>query len=407
MSHFWIKLKDAPLRWLFLSLILTGFGLVALYSIGMIAGELTLSSRFFKHLFWMIPSLGTFVFFLGIPKKLVHKYSYLALGTIFMLLFLPYITGLVAETYRWVSFKGISFQPSEIMKWVIVIALARYLSDHNLKIKNIGSLIPPILVVLIPAAVIIKQPDLGTAMIMITPIIPLLFWVGARPFHIFVFIAPILSVVTAFNYYSFTFWILLVAMVLYSSNTTFKVKLSNIVMNIFIGLLTPLLWGQLKPYQQDRFLVMFDSSRDPKGAAYQVIQSQTAIGSGGFFGKGWGEGTQTHLKFLPEQETDFIFSVIGEELGFMVVCVILVIFAVLVLDLIRSAYHSSERFSSLILIGIATLFLSHIFINIGMTINLLPVKGLPLPFLSYGGSFLVSCYAMIGLAMNMSIEVEE
>lgn len=183
--------------------------------------------------------------------------------------------------------------------------------------------------------------------------------------------------------------------------------LTNFFSNIFLGLLTPYIWGQLKPYQQDRILVLFDVSRDPKGAAYQIIQSQTAIGSGGFLGKGWGKGTQTHLKFLPEQETDFIFSVIGEEFGFVVVCLILGLFAFLILDLIRSAYKTSERFPSLILIGIATLFLAHVFVNVGMTVNLLPVKGLPLPFLSYGGTFLLSCYAMLGLAMNMSVESYE
>jgi len=407
MMHLLDKLKEAPLRWLFLALILNVFGLIALYSIGINAGELSLSSRFFKHLLWLVPSLAAFIFFLAIPTKIVHKYAYLAIGVIFVTLFLPYMTGPVAGTYRWISLKGISFQPSEIMKWIIVIALARYLSDYNLKIKNIRSLVLPIMLVLIPAAVIIKQPDLGSAMIVIAPIIPLLYWVGARPLHIFVLLAPILSVVTAFNYYSFIAWILLVAVVLYLSNTTFKVKFSNFFANIFIGLLAPILWAQLKPYQQERFLVLLDVSRDPKGAAYQVIQSQTAIGSGGFLGKGWGEGTQTHLKFLPEQETDFIFSVIGEELGFIAVCLALFLFAILILDLIRVAYHSSERFSSLILIGIAALFLSHIFVNVGMTINLLPVKGLPLPFMSYGGSFLVSCYAMIGLAMNMSIETVE
>ena len=183
--------------------------------------------------------------------------------------------------------------------------------------------------------------------------------------------------------------------------------LANFFGNIFLGLLTPYFWGQLKPYHQERILVFFDVSRDPKGAAYQVIQSQTAIGSGGFWGKGWGKGTQTHLKFLPEQETDFIFSVIGEEFGFVIVCLILGLFAFLVLDLIHSAYKTVERFPSLVLIGIATLFLAHIFVNVGMTVNLLPVKGLPLPFLSYGGTFLLSCYAMLGLAMNMSVEFNE
>ncbi|MEE9166081.1 MAG: rod shape-determining protein RodA [Candidatus Neomarinimicrobiota bacterium] len=407
MRQFFRKLKEANLRWVFVALALNGFGLVALYSIGSDAEELSMNSRFFKHLLWLVPASGAFIFFLAIPVRVIHKYAYAAFGLVLGLLFVPHLTGPVAGTYRWISFGGVGFQPSEIMKWVLVIALARYLSDHNLKIKSIRSVIVPILITLIPAVVIMRQPDLGSAIIVVAPIISLLYWVGARSFHIFILVAPILTMITAFNFYTFTFWIVLVAVILYLSNTTFRAKLSNFFVNIFIGLLTPVLWGQLKSYQQERFLVLLDVSRDPRGAAYQVIQSQTAIGSGGFFGKGWGRGTQTHLKFLPEQETDFIFSVIGEELGFIAVCLILLLFALLILDLIRAAYVSSERFSSLILIGIATLFLTHMFVNVGMTINLLPVKGLPLPFLSYGGSFLVSCYAMIGLAMNVSVEALE
>jgi rod shape determining protein RodA len=183
--------------------------------------------------------------------------------------------------------------------------------------------------------------------------------------------------------------------------------LTNFFVNIFLGLLTPLLWNGLHIYQKERVLVLLDLTRDPLGAAYQVIQSQTAIGSGGLWGKGFGRGTQTHLKFLPEQETDFIFSVIGEEFGFIAVAFILVLFAILVLDMIQRAYRTSERFPSLVLFGIAALFMSHIFINVGMTVNLLPVKGLPLPFISYGGTFLVSCYSMLGLAMNMSVETND
>lgn len=407
MSAFLAKLKESHVGWLFLALILNGFGLIALYSIGSDAGGVSFQSRFFKHLTWLVPALTAFAFFLAIPARIIHKYAYAAYLVVFGLLFLPYLTGPVAGTYRWINLGGISFQPSEIMKWVIVIALARYLSDHNLRIKRIQSVIIPILIVLVPVAVIIRQPDLGSAVIVIAPIIPLLYWVGARPLHILVLVAPILTMITAFNYYSFTVWILILAVILYKSNTSFRIKLTNFFANIFIGLLTPVLWGLLKPYQQDRILVLLDVSRDPRGAAYQVIQSQTAIGSGGLFGKGWGNGTQTHLKFLPEQETDFIFSVIGEELGFIMVCLILILFALLIIDMVRSAFESSERFSSLILIGVATLFLSHMFVNVGMTVNLLPVKGLPLPFLSYGGSFLVSCYAMIGLAMNMSVEMPE
>lgn len=399
------KLKESPPAWLLLAVTLNGVGLMALYSISFGDGSISSSSRFFKQLVWLLPALAAYLFFLGLPRRVIHKYAYLAFTVALGLLLVPRLTGPVAGTYRWISLGIASIQPSEIMKWVVVIALARYLSDYNLKINKIQTLFLPILIILIPAAVVARQPDIGSALILLAPVIPLLYWVGARPLHIFLLIAPLMSVLTAFNYYTFTLWILVVAAVLYLSKPRLFTGLANFFANIFIGLFTPLAWGMLKPYQQERLRVLFNPTQDPQGAAYQIIQSQTAIGSGGFLGKGLTRGTQTHLKFLPEQETDFLFSVIGEELGFLAVSVLLILFAFLVIDLIRRAYHTPERFSSLVLIGIATIFLFHIFVNIGMTINLLPVKGLPLPFMSYGGSFLVSCYAMIGLAGNMAVDL--
>lgn len=407
MNGLGYKLRESPPTWLILSLLLTIVGLMALYSISLTEGVITPSSRFVRQAVWLLPALAAYLIFLGIPRRIIHKYAYLAFLAAFGLLFVPLLTGSVAGTYRWISVAGVSIQPSEIMKWVAVIALARYLSDYNLKVKKIQTLFIPVILVLIPAVVVARQPDIGSALILMAPVIPLLYWVGARPLHIFLFIAPLVSMLTAFNYYTFTAWIVVVAAVLYVSKPRILTGLANFFANIFIGLLTPIMWGLLRPYQQERLRVLFNPAQDPQGAAYQIIQSQTAIGSGGFLGKGLTLGTQTHLKFLPEQETDFIFSVIGEELGFIVVTVILILFAFLVIDIVRHAYRTAERFSSLVLIGIATIFLSHIFINIGMTINLLPVKGLPLPFMSYGGSFLVSCYAMIGLAGNVAVETPE
>jgi len=401
------KLREAPLRWLFLAIVLNGFGLLALYSISTHSGELQLSSRFFKHLFWMVPSLFAFLFFLGISKRVIHKYAYAALGVMMVLIVVPYGMSSIAGTHRWISLGGVSFQPVEVLKWILIISLARYLSDHNLEMQRFRSVVIPSAAILLPFALIFNQPDLGSAVIILMLSFPLLYWVGARPLHLFLLLAPLVSILTAFSLLSFTIWITVVGVVLYLAKIDLRIGLANFFGNVFLGLLTPVLWGKLQPYQQDRILVMLEPARDPHGAAYQVIQSQTAIGSGGFSGMGLGNGTQTHLKFLPEQETDFIFSVIGEELGFVVVCLILALFLYLVLDIIRAAFHSSERFSSLIIFGVAILFLFHIFVNIGMTINLLPVKGLPLPFISYGGSFLVSCYAMLGLAMNMSIEGQE
>ncbi len=404
MNHFVIKTQEVPKHWFFIALVLTGFGLLTLYSISYHSDTSLLTSRFVKQIFWLAGGFLIFLVTFSIPRRIIHKYSYLAVAVVFIMLFLPYITGKIAGTYRWIQLSGFTIQPSELLKWLIIIALARYLSDHNLQMDKFRSTLLPITFVLIPTAIVAKQPDLGSAIILFAPTIPLLYWAGARPLHIFLVIAPVISIVTAFNLYTFSIWILAVGVVLYLSKLGIRIGLINFFMNVFIGLFTPFLWNQLQPYQKERVLVLIDLSRDPYGAGYQLIQSITAIGSGGFLGKGFGNGTQTHLKFLPEQETDFIFSVIGEEFGFVVVVLILILFAVLIWKIIKTSFVVDERFSSLILIGIATIFLSHVFVNVGMTVNLLPVKGLPLPFLSYGGSFLISCFAMLGLAMNMTVE---
>ena len=153
-------------------------------------------------------------------------------------------------------------------------------------------------------------------------------------------------------------------------------------------------------YQRNRILTLFNPEKDPLGAAYQIIQSKTAIGSGGIFGKGWGEGTQTQLKFLPVQESDFILSVIGEELGFITIAFTLIVFGYFCSQIIKISFLSKDRFSSLALIGFATVFLSHVFVNTAMTVGLIPVKGSPFPFISAGGSFLITCYIMLGLCLS-------
>jgi rod shape determining protein RodA len=167
------------------------------------------------------------------------------------------------------------------------------------------------------------------------------------------------------------------------------------------------LWNSLSNYQQSRVLTFLNPEKDPLGAAYQIIQSKTAIGSGGLFGKGWGEGTQTHLKFLPVQESDFILSVMGEELGFISISMVLLVFGYLIAQIMKQSYLSKDRFSSLALIGFATILMSHVFVNTAMTVGLIPVKGLPLPFISAGGSFLISSYLMVGLILKLSVNYSD
>ena len=248
-----------------------------------------------------------------------------------------------------------------------------------------------------------NQPDLGTAIVMMTPILPMLYWSGARPFYLFLVLAPVFSMVTAFHTTAFTLWALLLGAVIITSRPNLVLSLFLFFGNIFLGLLSPYVWNSLTLYQQNRILTFINPEKDPLGAAYQIIQSKTAIGSGGLLGKGWGEGTQTHLKFLPVQDSDFILSVIGEEMGFIMISTVLIVIGYLITQILKRSFLSKDRISSLALIGIATILLSHVFVNTAMTVGLIPVKGLPFPFISAGGSFLIASYIMVGLVLKLSV----
>jgi rod shape determining protein RodA len=237
-----------------------------------------------------------------------------------------------------------------------------------------------------------------------SPILPMLYWVGARPFHLFLIIAPLLSIILAFNIAVFSIWAFSLAMIIYISKPKLIHGIALYFSNIFLGLIFPLVWNLLRPYQQNRILTFINPDLDPLGAGYHIIQSKTALGSGGIFGKGWGQGTQTHLKFLPVQESDFIVSAIGEELGFIVLLFMISLFFWFIYKILRLALNTNDRFSGLILIGIASIFMAHVFVNSAMASGLMPVKGLPLPFISYGGSFLLSSFMMLGLTLNFGRE---
>ena len=399
------SLQNFPISVILLPIILTFIGMVALFSISVNQFGVIAITAFTKQLLFMIPAIIGFLFILFIPKYLIHKYIYLMYGLILVLVTVPFLLSTIAGTHRWINIGlPVAFQPSEFAKWIVVVALAKYLSDHNLEMKKFSTLIFPIFIALLPAAIILQQPDLGTALILLTPVLPMLYWVGSRPFHLFMLMAPIFSIGTAFHTVSFTTWAIIMGIILYLSRPNIFFGIIFYFGNIFLGLLAPLLWNGLRPYQQKRILTLFNPELDPLGAAYQTIQSKVAIGSGGFLGKGIGEGTQTHLKFLPVQESDFIVSVIGEEFGFITIAFMLIVFASFILKIINLAFYSKERFAGLVLIGIGIIFLSHVFVNAAMSTGLIPVKGLPLPFISAGGSFLLSCYIMVALVLKMGIE---
>jgi len=402
-----LNINETPWKIVFSASLLSFIGLVALSSISYQSPSIV-QNPFFKQLFFLIFAFAGFLIAFLTPKYLIHKYAYVIYSLGIVLVILPFFGATHAGTYRWLNIGlPFNFQPSEFAKIFTVIALARYLSDNTINIQYFKSILIPILIALFPSLVVLNQPDLGTALVMISVIFPMLYWSGARPFYLFLLVAPILSILTAFNVITFSIWALIIAAVIFYSNTKIISGAGYFFGNVFFGLLSRPIWDMLNPYQQNRVLTFIYPEKDPLGAAYQIIQSKTAIGSGGLFGKGWGEGTQTHLKFLPVQESDFILSVIGEEFGFIAIVVILIIFGYLISSIIRNSFLSKDKFSSLSLIGLGSILLAHVFVNTAMTVGLIPVKGLPLPFISAGGTFLVTSYLMIGLAMRFSINYSD
>mgnify|MGYP002057283908 FL=1 len=393
-------MKDSVWRLFFIIFGLISFSLITLYSIS--DNPLSFNSSFYRQCIFLIFSSIVFIIIKNIPIKIIHDNSTLIFIATLILCIIPFFLPRVEYTYRWIDLGFFYIQPSEYLKCATVIVIAKYLSNHQLEVKDNSIIIIPSLLTILSAFIVLNQPDLGTAAIIFAPLLPMLLWAGVSNFTIFLMIAPIITVLAASNIISFSIW----AFVMFCFFLTFQASVVNKFLlyfaNIFTGLLTPFLWNNLADYQKQRILTFLNPDLDPMDSAYHIIQSITAIGSGGLFGKGWGAGSQTQLKFLPVQESDFILSVIAEEFGFFGISIVMLLCFLLIKTLLDIAFRSSDYFASLVIIGLASILLSHIFINSAMTIGLMPVKGLPIPFISAGGSFLLSCFIMIGLVVNFS-----
>jgi rod shape determining protein RodA len=322
-----------------------------------------------------------------------------------LLVFIGKGFGTGASSKSWLAIGGFRLgQPSEIAKIVVVLMLAKVLAARRDAPKSLVDLWQPALVVGIPWLLIMAQPDLGTGLVFIGIFFAMLFWSGCS-WQLLVFAAsPGISLVLAVSTTSWGVWfVLLIGLVIwyrpYVAESVFI-----IVANIVMGVIAPIAWERLNPYQQKRLLVFLDPGSDPLRSGYHVIQSQVAIGSGGWLGKGFTMGTQKRLAFLPAQHTDFIFPVVGEELGFVGVTLALVLFLVLFLRCVRVAGRATDSFSSLVAFGLVSTWFVHLLVNIGMTLNLVPVTGIPLPFFSYGGSFMLACWIGVGIEIRISGE---
>ncbi|MCF6238133.1 MAG: rod shape-determining protein RodA, partial [Candidatus Marinimicrobia bacterium] len=340
---------------------------------------------------------------IAVDYRVLSRYAYLIYGgTVLALLYVLFFGTIASGARRWIQLGPLTIQVSEFAKISLIIILAKYFETGKLQGQfHFKDLIVPALFTGILGGLIVRQPDLGTALVYFGMLIVVIFWAGIRPLHFFLLLAPAVSMIAAFQTLSFFLWMGLIIVILYFGNLPFWTKIFNFSINVALGGITNLLWALLKPYQQQRILSVLDTDSDPLGAGYQVSQSLTAFGSGGPFGKGFGEGTQTHLKFLPEQHTDFIMTVIGEEFGFIGVLIVIGLFYLLIAKLINQAYSSKYRFDSVILIGFAAVLVFHTFVNLGMIAGIMPVTGIPLPYISYGGSFMLTTMILAGLSVNM------
>jgi rod shape determining protein RodA len=282
--------------------------------------------------------------------------------------------------------------------------LARVLATRRDAPRSLLDLWKPALVVGIPWVIIMLQPDLGTGIVFIGIFFGMLYWSGVSWPLLILLGSPAVSLVLSFSTGLWGAWFfILVALVLWYRPYLIE-GIILMMANVATGVVAPLLWEKLAPYQQNRLKVFLDPSADPRASGYHVIQSKVAIGSGGILGKGFTLGTQKRLAFLPEQHTDFIFSVVGEELGFIGVTIALTLFLWLFFRITQIAQRANDSYSSLVAFGLMTSWFVHVLVNVGMTLNLMPITGIPLPFFSYGGSFMLASWLAIGVLMRISGE---
>ena len=323
--------------------------------------------------------------------------------TIFSLIFVKLFGTSALGAQRWISVGTINIQPSEIAKLTSIIVLAAVLERNNF--RRLSNLFKPIIIIFIPWSLVFIQPDLGTSLVFGAILFSMLFWSG-MPFEWgLIVIASILTIIfSATLPYLLLIWIPLMGFMAFRSLPNKKV-LSIITMSChgILAWLTPWLWNYgLKDYQRDRLILFLDPAKDPLGGGYHLLQSKIGIGSGGFWGTGLLQGQLTKLRFIPEQHTDFIFSALGEETGFLGTMFVVIAFFIFMLRLLKIAKDARTDFESLVVIGIGTMFIFQVVVNIFMTIGLGPVTGIPLPFMSYGRTALLVNFTSLGLCLSVA-----
>jgi len=344
--------------WLLSLLTLAGVGIMAIWSTTSGTG---LHSYFGRQIVFLCCALVVFFVLLYSDYHLFSDYIVVIYTVMMVVLGITLLLGrAVGVNKSWLNLGSFSFQPSEFAKIVVIIALAKYYSGLDSDYLNFKELAIGAVIVFIPIAMVLLQGDLGTAVTFVPVYAALSFLAGVRRKHIVVFM--LIAVISV-----------------------------------------PVVWSRMHGYQKERIETIFNPSNDPQRVGYQTIQSMIAIGSGQFLGKGFKHGTQGYLGFLPARHTDFVFSVLAEEKGFVGCISVLALFLFVLSRLYRTVCEARDKIGAMIVSGVAALMFCHVAINIGMVFGVFPVVGIPLPFISAGGSSLITCFAAMGISMSVRI----
>ncbi len=406
-------------------------GIFFIYSSGVNSNGIIVSNEYIKQIIWVCSGTVIMLVFAFMDYKRLRALSLPIYLITLIMLIMTFLFGQVVNGSRsWFGIGSLGIQPSEISKVTTILFLSSYMSNNRNRIESIWVFMTALIIALIPMGLILLQPDLGTAMVFIPVYLVMAYIAGARKRYIlFILLTGVLTIVFSVLPY----WAIFISqnkinsMILFSDTSLMKIISLGFLVIIGLGI-----WGYLitrkfyfylvfysftimgisyvmsfvarmvlKDYQVMRLIVFLDPQVDPKGAGWNIIQSVTAVGSGGVFGKGFLQGTQSHYRYLPEQSTDFIFSIISEEIGFLGNLAIILLFLVIFWRSMNVILKSRDLFGSLIAAGMSGMIFFHFMINIGMAIGIMPITGIPLLFLSYGGSSLWT--ALMGIGMMLSV----
>lgn len=396
------KIQDKFDFWLIIpAVLLICVGLAAIYSSTI--NHPAVHNNFQRQLTWGIISVIVFLITYSLPT---NTFKYIGIPayilSAILLVAVLVIGRKVSGAKSWIYFGSFGFQPSEFAKVGTIFALSAFLARSNSDIDSLKDVVIALAIGLFPVGLILLEPDMGTSFTFMAVILFLLFWKGISLFGLFVVLSPgFVALASLFGLQYFIASIVLVIVILLLFKKDVLTSGSILALNLGAGFFTDVVFHALSPHQQKRIESFINPSADPLGAGYNAIQAKVAIGSGGLFGKGFLAGNQTQLQFIPEQWTDFIFCVIGEEFGFIGSVIVLVLFLILILRILKIATLAKDEFFSLVLIGILILYFVHLIINIGMVVGIMPIIGIPLPFVSYGGSSLVVNMFLLGIAANV------